>query len=200
MPKKYIAETIGTFALSFVVLGAVASSGHTPVVVPVIAALTLGLFVYTIGPISGCNINPAVTLGLWSVKKVSTSDTIGYILAQLLGAFVALIVANFSLIASPMKPGIFDGKIFGAEMLGSFFFMFGIASVVYGKAKEQMSGIVIGGSLLLGILVASVAGSAGILNPAVAFVLNSASLVYILAPIAGSVLAFQSYKFLTDSK
>lgn len=148
MFKKYIAEFIGTFALAFVVLIAVAFKGNLPVGLPIIAGLTLGLFVYSIGAISGCHINPSVTLGQLSVKKISLEDAVNYIVAQFLGAALAIFVAKFFSISSPVVSGGFDTKIFLAETLGAFFFNFGIASVVYGKAKEQMSGIVVGGSLL----------------------------------------------------
>lgn len=63
MYKKYFAELVGTFTLSFVVFEAVAAGVAVPLPVPVIAALTLGLFVYTIGSILGCHLNPAVTVG-----------------------------------------------------------------------------------------------------------------------------------------
>ncbi len=199
MPKKYIVEGVGTFGLSFVVLGAASFLGMLPVEVPVIAALTLGLFVYTIGGVSGCHINPAVTLGLLSVKKISNQDAAGYIVAQLVGAFVAMMVAKWFMIETAGDSTVFDAHVFAAEALGAFFFMFGIASVVYGKVHGYMSGMVIGGSLLLGILVALVAGSAGILNPAVAVALNAVSAIYLLAPVVGSVAAFHAYKYLSDA-
>src|SRR3989339_1107874 len=192
MYKKYLAELVGTFALSFVVLSAVASGGGLPIAVPLIAALTLGLFVYTIGPVSGCHINPAVTLGLLSIKKISSIEAVRYILAQLLGALAAILVSKIFVITSPMTASPFNSRVFLAEGLGTFFFCFGIASVVYGQAKEQMSGLVIGGSLLLGVLIASLVGAAGILNPAVAFDLNSATILYTVAPVVGSVLGVKT--------
>ena len=202
MYKKYIVEAIGTFALSFVVLGAVSLKGTVPLPVPVIAGLTLALFVYTIGGLSGCHINPSVTLGLLSVKKISIKDGAGYIVAQMFGALCAVLLAQVFVIVRPVAGDVlaFDATMFGAEALGTFFFTFGIASVVYGKAKEQMSGIIVGGSLLLGVLIASFAGSLGILNPAVAFALNAVSITYILAPVVGSVLGFQTYKYLVEGK
>ncbi len=200
MSKKYLAEFIGTFALSFIVLAAAAFSGSLPMAVPLIAALTLGLFVYSIGPVSGCHINPAVTLAQLSVKKISIKDAVGYMAAQVAGALVAIFVANLFTISILAAGSAFDGKVFTAEMLGAFFFNFGIASVVYGKAKEQMSGLVVGGSLLLGVLAASLAGASGILNPAVALALGSATPVYILAPIVGAVLGFQVYRFVAEEK
>ena len=91
-------------------------------------------------------------------------------------------------------------SLFFAEALGAFFFAFGIAAVVYGKVSDHMSGLVIGGSLLLGILMASFSGSAGILNPAVAFALNSLSAVYILGPVVGAVVGFNAYRWLVGQK
>lgn len=200
MSKKYLAEFVGTFALSFMVLLAVSFAGSLPMAVPLIAALTLGLFVYSIGPVSGCHINPSVTLAQLSVKKISVKDAAGYIVAQLAGALVAIYVAKMLVAVSPAVSAVYNGKVFLAEMLGAFFFNFGIASVVYGKAKEQMSGLVVGGSLLLGVLAASLAGASGILNPAVALALNSATTVYIFAPIVGAILGFWVYRFVAGEK
>lgn len=201
MYKKYLVEGLGAFALSFVVLAAVASTLTLPVAVPVIAGLTLGLFVYTIGAVSGCHINPAVTLGLLSVKKISPKDAGLYIFAQILGAVAALFLAKtLFLIESPIIVGEFTVQVFAAEMLGAFFFTFGIASVVYGKVQDSASGLVIGGSLLFGILIASLGGASGILNPAVAIALNSVSIVYVLAPIVGAVFGFQAYRYIVGSK
>lgn len=202
MYKKYIVEFIGTFCLSLVVLLAVSMRGPLPIAVPLIAGFTLMLFVYTIGSISGSHINPAVTLGLLSIKKISVKDAGGYIVAQLLGGFLSLVLAErvLDITLKTVRTGAFDSGIFFAEALGMFFFAFGIASVVYGKAKDQMSGVVVGGSLLLGILIASFSGALGILNPAVAVALSATTVVYLLAPIVGSVAGFWAYKSLSDSK
>lgn len=204
MYKKYVAEFLGTFALAFVVL-MVAATDVWPLLGAVIASLTLTLFVYSIGPISGCHINPAVTLAQLSVKKISSKDAILYILAQLVGAIAALLISG--LFASgylPTAEGVFQTRALIAEMLGAAFFCFGIASVVYGKAKEQMSGLVVGGSLLLGVLIATLSGAIGILNPAVAIALlygnPTLAALYIVAPIIGAVAGFQLYKFLVTEK
>jgi glycerol uptake facilitator-like aquaporin len=198
MQTKYVAEALGTFALSAAVLAAIANGA--PLVVPAVAALTLGLFVYTIGSVSGCHINPAVTLGLWSVKKIENQEAVLYIIAQLLGAFGAIMFANLFMIESGTSAGPFDLRVFIAEAVGTFFFVFGIAAVVYGKVRDDVSGLVIGGSLLLGISIAAVYGAAGILNPAVALALNSLSVVYVLAPIVGSMAAFRTYAYLTGKR
>lgn len=198
MSKKYLAESVGTFALSFIVIAALAAGVASPLVVPVIAGLTLGLFVYTIGSVSGCHINPAVTLGLFSVKKISLKTAALYIVAQIFGAAMAIVAAKFFALALPTPAvGVFDLHLFVAEALGTAVFTFGIAAVVKEKVHASVSGLVVGGSLLLGVLFASLAGASGILNPAVAFALNSVTLVYILAPIAGSIVGFQLAAYLS---
>ena len=128
MSKKYLAEFVGTFGLSFMVLLAVSFAGSLPIAVPLMAALTLGLFVYSIGPVSGCHINPSVTLAQLSVKKISVKDAVGYIVAQLAGALVAIYVAKMLVVVSPAVGAAYDSKVFMAEMLGAFFFNFGIPS------------------------------------------------------------------------
>lgn len=200
MYKAYVAEAIGTFGLSFVVLEVLSYGAAFPIVVPVVAALTLGLFVYTIGSFSGCHINPSVTLAQCSIGKISVKDAALYIVAQFIGAFVALMLSKFFGAVSPLTPAAFDFHLFAAELIGAMFFNFGITAVVLGKVEKHMAGMVVGGSLLLGILITVALGAAGILNPAVAFALNSFSIVYVLGPVLGAVLGAQAYKYLAQGK
>jgi aquaporin Z len=191
--KKYIAEALGTFALTLVV--ALSLVGNFPLATPLLAALTLGLFVYSIGHISGTHINPAVTLGAWSIKKITTKEALFYIVSQIVGACIALWIVSTTV----GMPGLIVSNswvVFFAECLGTFFFTFGIASVVYGKTPSQMSGVVVGGSLLLGITFAALLGSNGVLNPAVALGIGSFSFMYLIAPIIGSMIGMNVYKCL----
>jgi aquaporin Z len=191
--KKYFAEALGTATLTFVV--GLSIAGVFPVSTPVLAALTLGLFVYSIGHISGMHINPAVTLGALSIKKISTEDAAMYIVAQVIGAGVALLILGRTVempelgVSASMLTGV-------AEFLGAFFFTFGIASVVYGRTPSQLSGVVVGGSLLLGIAISAGLGANGVLNPAVAFGIGSLGLMYIVGPILGAICGMQAYKHL----
>ena len=191
--KKYIAEALGTFALTFVV--ALSLVGKFPVSTPVLAALVLGLFVYSIGHISGTHINPAVTIGAWSIKKIGTNEAVYYIGSQCVGAIISLFIVSWT-VGMPSVVAANSWMIACAELLGTFFFTFGIASVIYGKTPSQLSGIVVGGSLLLGITIAALLGSNGVLNPAVAFGIGSFSFAYALAPIAGSVLGMKVYSYI----
>ena len=95
--KKYIAECIGTFVLTFLGCGAAVSLGcGTPeggIAAVVGTAIAFGLSVvamaYTIGGISGCHINPAITLGCLVTCRISFKDFIGYIVGQVVGAIIA---------------------------------------------------------------------------------------------------------------
>ena len=194
--KKYLSEGLGTFALTLVVALSLAS--NFPVATPILAALTLGLFVYSLGHISGTHINPAVTIGAWSIKKISSKDAVLYIIAQCIGAIIAMYVAGY--FVTTAHPTVNNTIMVGlAELIGTFFFTFGIRSVIFKKTPDTMHGIVIGGSLLLGITIAATMGSNGVLNPAVAIGIKSFNLVYLLGPIAGSLLGMQAFKYLDNN-
>jgi len=103
--KKYLAELIGTFALVLFGCGAAVVSGntipeavlsHAPAGLGILGiALAFGLAVvamcYAIGPISGCLINPAITIAMFIAKKISNKDALGYIIAQLIGATICAV-------------------------------------------------------------------------------------------------------------
>lgn len=192
--KAYLAEMFGTFILTFIVL---ISINHPFVVsTPVLAALTLGLLVYLLGPICGTNINPAVTIGLFVLKKLDLGNTFIYLFVQFLGALIAMGIAQFFLgseIVAPQANNNFH-VLFG-EMLGTIVFTYGIATVVQGKIRPELNGAVVGVSLLIGIALSS-AGSNAILNPAVAFGIGSFSLSYLAGPIAGSIIGMLAAKFM----
>jgi aquaporin Z len=95
--KKYAAELIGTFVLVFGGVGsAVLAGSHIGFLgVSLAFGLTLLTMAYAIGPISGCHINPAVTLGILIAKKIGMKDAIGYVIAQIVGAIIAAAIILF---------------------------------------------------------------------------------------------------------
>lgn len=192
--KKYVAEAVGTMMLTLVV--ALALQGVIPVSVPVLAALTLGLFVYALGHVSGTHINPAITVGLWSIGRVSTNDMAKYVIAQVVGAGTALMIVS-SLLVEKLPVTVSDSLGVGlAEMIGTALFAFGVAAVVFEKVPAAVTGMMIGTALLLGVVLAVLLGSNGVLNPAVALGIESFNIVYVLGPILGSVLGMNLYKWL----
>ena len=95
--KKYFAELVGTFVLTFLGCGAAVSLNCGSDAASVVGtAMAFGLSVvamaYTIGGISGCHINPAITLGVLLSGRMSTKDAIGYWIGQFIGGILAAAV------------------------------------------------------------------------------------------------------------
>lgn len=193
--QSYAAEMLSTFVLTFAVSASLLFD--VPVPTPVVAALVVAVFVYTIGGISGAHINPAVTIGMWSIKQIDTKHALAYIASQIIGAGLASLSMMSMTAVAPLTMGQESVAIIVAEAVGAFLLVFGITAVVTGKAEDDASGLIIGGSLLMGILVASF-GSAGILNPAVAFGLGAVSVCYVLGPIIGGVLGALCYRWISS--
>jgi aquaporin Z len=92
--KKYLAEAIGTFILVLFGCGTAVVAGDKVGIVGIAFAFGFALIAaaYGIGPISGCHINPAVSLGFWSAGRLSLKDMIGYWIGQFAGAILAAAV------------------------------------------------------------------------------------------------------------
>ena len=86
--KKVIAECLGTFTLVFVACGVAALTGGELVGTALAFGLVIVAMAYSIGRISGCHINPAVSLGVLLAKKMSLKEFVAYVFAQLLGGFL----------------------------------------------------------------------------------------------------------------
>lgn len=192
--KSYLAELLGTFTLTLVVWFGIAFT--MPLSTPVAAAVTLGLFVYTVGSLSGAHLNPAVTIALLTVEKIKPKDAGFYIAAQAVGATLAMLVGA-NVLSEGVRLGSDVSVLEGlGEIVGSFIFVFGIASVAAKNVSDGARGVVVGGSLLLGIYLATGFTSNGILNPAVAWGIGSFNPMYILGPIIGAVGAVWCYRWL----
>lgn len=191
-----VAEFMGTFALASAVF---AMSGRTsfPFFGAAAAAVTLATMVLVIGPTSGAHINPAVTFGLWTLRKVSTSQALVYIAAQMLGGLVALRTNQYLLDRTfeNLAERNWDWRVLLAEALGTFIFTFGIAAAVYNAYQGVQLASAIGASLFVGVLVASFA-AAGALNPAVAVGTSNLSASYMVGPLVGALLGMNLYALL----
>lgn len=200
-----MAEFLGTATLAVAVY-AVVSIIPISLFAGMAAGLVLGLSVLTIGAVSGAHINPAITVGLWTVGKIKTLTAIAYIIAQVLGGFAALYLIKYYA-GQPIESiaGKFDVKSFTAEAIGAFIFGFALVAAIYKKYEDGKLAFSAGAALLIGILIASAATlgvnkltqqpikSNGIINPAVAISLSSVNWAYIAGPIVGAVVGMNTY-------
>jgi aquaporin Z len=153
--KKYVAELVGTFVLVFGGVGsAVLAGGHIGFLGVAFAfGLSLLAMVYTIGPISGCHINPAVTLGVLLAKKMDAKDAIAYVIAQIVGAIIA---AAFILFIARGVAGGYDPSVAGLGANG-----YGLHS----PGQYSLAAAFVAETVLTMFLVLTVLGSTDIKAP-----------------------------------
>lgn len=191
-----LAEFLGTALLTLAVLAVSKSTIGIPYFVAIAAGVVVATATLTLGAVSGAHLNPLVTLGLWSIRKVKTVPAIVYVAAQLLGGIAAYYLFTYFIGQTWHNTGEFEAKILVAETVGAFIFALGFATAVFQKLEAGKAAAVIGMSLMLGILV-SAAGAGGIVNPAVALGVRSWVWgTYVLGPILGGIIAFNLYSLL----
>lgn len=192
-----VAEFMGTAVLATAVINVARSQVGIGYFVAFSAAIALTTLVLTLGSTSGGHFNPAVTLGMWTLRKIQTVQALAYIGMQMLGGFAAWRLAEYFMgtTLSSIAPKAFDWKILTAEMIGTLVFTFGIAAAVYQKYEGAKLASTIGLSLFAGIITASMASGA-FLNPALALANQSWDKAYVLGPIIGSVVGMNLYAML----
>jgi glycerol uptake facilitator protein len=242
--KRCLAEFIGTFFLVFMGAGAAAitlmiSKGSVPpnafnigigtlgglgdwLAIGLAFGIAISTSIYALGNVSGCHINPAVTIALWTVKKFPGRDVVPYIISQLAGASVASLL--FALIvgmgavtvgglgATAPFPGIGYLKAILAEVVGTFLLMMAIMGVaVDRRAPSGFAGLIIG-LTVAGVIITVGNISGASLNPARTFgpylgnmLLAGTNLwmyypIYIIGPIVGAILAAVAYNYMTSEE
>jgi len=168
--KRCAAEFFGTFWLVFGGCGSAVLAAAFPQLgigfagVALAFGLTLLTMAYAIGHVSGCHINPAVSVGLWAGGRFPASELVPYIIAQVLGGAVGSTVLYFIASGKPgfelggfacngyadHSPGGYSlGACLLAEVVLTFFFLFVILGATHGRAPVGFAGIPIGLSLTL---------------------------------------------------
>ena len=225
--KKYFAELIGTMVLVLLGCGSAVFSGSVAGTVgagigTLGVAMAFGLSVvamaYTIGGISGCHINPAITLGVWMSGRMSGKDAVMYMIFQVIGAIIGSAVI-FALVSTGSHDGptltgsnsFADGEMLQA-FIAEFVFTFIFVLVVLGATDEkhgagQFAGLAIGLTLILIHLVCiPITGTS--VNPtrsiAPAIFEGGKALsqlwLFIVAPFAGAALSALVWKALGREK
>ncbi|MGL4669466.1 MAG: MIP family channel protein [Methanobacteriaceae archaeon] len=227
--KKYVSELIGTMVLVLFGCGSAAIAGE--VLGSLGIALAFGLSIvamaYVIGNVSGCHVNPAVSLGMLINKRMTGKDFVLYVIAQIIGAIIGIAIlafiinssANLASIGGYMATGLGQNG-FGAvssvglsmmgalvvEIILTFVFVFTVLGVTSTKETSVVAGIVIGLTLafvhIMGIpLTGTSVNPARSIAPAL-FIGGEALnqlWVFILGPFIGSILAAFSYRFFVKS-
>lgn len=228
--KKYIAEFIGTLVLvTFGCGSAVAANtlldsngasvplGFSTLLIAFAFGLSIVAMAYSIGNISGCHINPAVSFGMLIAGKMSIKDFIGYVIAQFAGGIagagllVAFFGSNESLgqngFGEASALGINMGQAFLVEVVLTFVFVIAILGVTSRTQNTAVVGLVIGLTLTL-VHILGIPFTGTSVNPARSFgpALISGGLalkqvwVFLLAPLVGAAIAALVYKFLDKQK
>src|SRR5687767_11886155 len=218
--NRYLAELIGTFVLVFAGCGSAVLAGDKIGLLGVSLAFGLSLLamVYAIGPISGCHINPAVTLGLLITKKMNGRYAVGYIVAQVAGAILAAAVL---LLVAKGGPSDYDPAVAGfaangygehspghynlvsalvVEIVLTFFLVFTVLGATDLRAPVGFAGIPIGLVLTLIHLVGIPVTNTSV-NPArsigPAIIVGGWALgqlwLFIIAPMIGAAIAAAVY-------
>ncbi len=147
-PSVLLAELVGTFILTTVAI---------TVANPIIVGFTLVVLVVALGSISGAHVNPAITFGLWSIRKLEGIKVPFYFAMQLAGALIALLVSQFyqgtGYGISFASFNSFDSKILIAELLGTAVFAFAVAAAVQREILDSAKALCIGLALLTGLAV-----------------------------------------------
>lgn len=192
-----VGEFLGTAALTLIVLAISHSQLSLSYFIASAAGLMIALMTLALAGISGAVFNPAMTIGLWTVRKLRTLQALAYLVVQLLGGAVAWeLFVYLTKISGIHNTGTYSARILVAETVGTFFFAFGWAAAIYQRFNLFAKAATIGVALTTGALVASL-GSAGVLNPAVALGLHQWGWgTYVLGPVLGAVIGFNLYNLL----
>jgi len=223
MARKYTAELIGTGILVFFGAGMATISfgfrafGGSVAAGILLTGLTFGLvllgLVAVIGPISGCHVNPAVTLGQFLAKRISPIDAVGYVIAQLIGALLGALLLLWVFHTSPFyirsRIGLgangygnlsllhaSGGGAFLIEIIITAVFVLVVLSATRARANVAIQGAVLGVALAL-VNIMGIAIDGASVNPARSFgpaiVAGGPWLsqlwLFLIAPLAGAVLA-----------
>ena len=202
--NRLAAEFFGTFALVFVGTGAIVVNDVSHgAVSPLGISLTFGLIVlamiYALGDVSGCHINPAVTLGFFAARRFQGRSVLPYIVSQVAGAVFASLVLHFmfpghATLGATLPSGL-DSQSFILEVIVTLILMFVILSVSTGpKEKGTMAGIAVGGVIALEAVFAGPISGASMnparsLGPALVAGRFDHLWIYLVAPVIGSMMA-----------
>ena len=227
--KKALAECIGTFVLVFVACGVAGATGGSLVATSLAFGLTIVAMAYSVGRVSGCHINPAVSLGCLLTKRMSLKEFCVYVVSQIIGGFLGAVLvfglfkmAKVNVLGDACNYAVgFAGELTAGGIIAALIteivltciFVYTILNVTDEKAENgKRAGVVIGFTLTLVHLIGiNLTGTS--VNPARSIATAFSALIYngttdalaqvwmfIVAPLLGAAAAAGIYKVLNTEK
>jgi aquaporin Z len=207
LPRRCATEALGTFALVSIGPGAVMVAARTHAFEVLGIAIAFGLavtiIVASIGHVSGAHVNPAVTIGFWSVRRFPSRDVLPYVVAQCAGAVLASLLCKWLLgpvgMLGATIPSLPLAQSFVIEMGYTGILGFVIMSVATDAqtppsvAPFAIGATVFAGALVTGPLTGGSFNPARSLGPAIASGIWTAHWLYWVAPTAGAALGMRLY-------
>jgi aquaporin Z len=212
--RKYLAEFIGTLVLVLFACGTAcqvgcsASAGTGYLLTALAFGLVIVAMAYSIGNVSGCHVNPAVSIAMLVSGRMSVKDFIGYVIAQFAGAIAgaAILMSLIGMKGNLGANALYEGQVgasFAIEAILTFVFALTILGVTSKKGYTAVAGLVIGLTLTL-IHIFGISFTGTSVNPARSFgpalFVGGESLanvwVFLVAPLVGGVIAAVVYKIL----
>lgn len=227
--KKYVAEFFGTMMLvifgcgsavainSLLAVDAVQPLGFSTLLIAFAFGLIVMAMAYTIGGVSGCHINPAISLGFYATGKMKTGEFVKYVISQLLGGVVgaAILVIIFNSNSALGANGFGELSALGTvwyraflvEVILTAVFVLVVLTVSAKKEHSSISGLIIGLTLTL-VHILGIPFTGTSVNPARSFgaALFTGGLaleqvwLFILAPLVGALVAALFYRFIIEEK
>lgn len=193
------AEFLGTGVLTLVFLSVLRSQLAIGFFIALAAGLALAVMSFAVGKLSGGYFNPALTLGAWATRQLSTVTAVMYVVAQLLGAYLAYLLFTYLINNTlPASKSDFNAHVLVAEIVGTAIYAFvWCGALAYQRVSAAAYASMAGVSYVVGILAASSVLGLAFLNPAVA--LGARTWVwgtYVLGPVVGGVVGFGLYQLM----
>ncbi len=190
-----LAEFVGTGVLVMVAL----ILGQTTAVSYFIAtslAVTVAAVYLIFNAISGAHLNPAITFGMWTARRIGTLRGISYIAAQLLGALAAWqLFQYFTNHTLTSRSVAFSTPLWIAELVGTAVLALAYTAALKRGTEVLNSAVAVGAAYFIGVLIAATASS-GYINPAIALGSRAWSSVYVLGPLVGGMVGVNLYTYL----
>jgi aquaporin TIP len=219
MPRKLLAEFVGTFALIFIGAGSIVAAGNeitgiTPgaglVTIALAHGLAIGTMVTAVGHVSGGHFNPAVSVAAWATRRLTTGELFGYLVTQFAGGIVGAAVLRLVVPVDAWEPAalgatlvserISDAQAITIEAILTFFLVWVVFAMAidpegaFGKIAGLPIGFVIAMDIMMGgPFTGASMNPARSLGPAVAGGEYTGVWVYFIGPVIGATLAAVSY-------